>query len=175
MQRNKGFIYIMRKENALRGTYKIGKTTNIAKTRRTYERMGNIKMIHYKIIHFLDYIETLILNIVGPYRNKKNNSSHLLEEVNMNIDMLKYIVGWCIKRTLTYGIETDIKRSCSINTIDTHRNNIPISIWDELCQHIIYSFSIDYPVPMDIDNTDSNVYMNIQDFDNIISLYKKSY
>ena len=93
----------------------------------------------------------------------------------MNIDMLKYIVGWCIKRTLTYGIETDIKRSCSINTIDTHRNNIPISIWDELCQHIIYSFSIDYPVPMDIDNTDSNVYMNIQDFDNIISLYKKSY
>lgn len=127
---------------------KFGKTTDIAKTQCTYERIGNINMT-YILTQDADKIEGFILNLLHSYRIKKDYNTRLTEMINISIPLLKFIVEWCISNC-EFITSDGICRS--VNTISNYQ--IEKDIITNLCISIIHHHNLDYFTPMEVVDID---------------------
>jgi len=168
-----GYIYMMHRPGSPNNVFKVGKTINQATTKAGYERSGNVNMIWCPVrFDCTDNAEKLILNIFSPYRTQKTTNNCLLEEITMDINILKIIIEWCVNNVWRFDIST-INRCVSVNTISKHRNKIPLEIWTDLCDKLIESMGINYPFPMLISENDFDFYaylLNQHDFDQCLKI-----
>lgn len=171
-EKDAGYIYVTRQEYIQPGIYKIGKTVNLKSTFKCYQRQGNIKHAHIYIPDHLSYAETLILNIFGPYRTVREDSIKLSEQVHLPFSLIILIIEWIINHINTHGILYKIKLSRSINTINTHRNQIHPQIWHDLCNYVDQKFYSYMHVPMDTGKLEHAFLLTCKNFDEFIQKYK---
>ena len=80
-----GYIYVIAMVHMIEGLYKIGKTNNIKTTAKTYKRQGNVNHDYIQVGNHLSYIETLVLNILGPYRTLREDQQKISESIRIRL------------------------------------------------------------------------------------------
>ena len=155
---DQGYIYIMRFDNYSHtlnqnAVYKIGKTTNKNDTIRNYERGSLIKSAFYAVNN-MSMIENIILNVLAPWRISKN-SGVLSEQILININLLKNIVGKIIQM-VNSGYNIKIKVPRSVNNIYKYRNELNVYFWNELCIYLNKIYPNKMAILMEIDDYDNN-------------------
>ena len=170
-----GHIYILQNEFT-KNVFKVGKTTNIKNTYNTYSRVGNIKMTDFYTSNYLSYIESMILNILGPYRTVREDKIKISEQVQLPFELINIIVGYVVSRVTKYGSETKISTCRSVKTLKNYRMNIPKSIWHDLCSTLDYNFPGVIKVPMETGDLCKNDFiMTYRTFDKFINDIKMNF
>ena len=177
-ENDSGYIYVTRQEYIPPGIYKVGKTVNTKSTYRSYKRQGNIKKDHIYVPAYLSYVETLVMNIFGPYRTLREDNRKLSEQVQLPLSLIIGIIEWIVERAQMKGKEISMKLSRSIKTMPKYRKKIPNLFWHDMCLYIDKRFPSCMPVPMDISDNDESQqlseHMTLATFDDFVSRYRNN-
>jgi len=142
-------VYIMKMDTAR--LLKFGKSSNMLKTKQQYERAGNIDMVCL-FYEKIDELESFVLNILSTFRIQKTGCDYLTEVLNINREVLKDIVKWCITNIHIYDIKIPLCRSIKTreNTLMKIDSLISYTESTELCIIIIQKYNVQYYFPMEI-------------------------
>ena len=189
---DKGDIYIMHKYGCNQTLNKIGMTKNKKATLHTYGRCGNIYINFYPVDDHLSQVEAAILNLLIPYRTKRNNDTvltnysytgiailgtnsksnnkSLTEEVNLDTHILDSIIKICID--YSNFIDKNISVCRSITTTN-HRKIMDALFLTHCCIYLIDKFNVNMASPMEICDSETishfSCHYTIDDFDKIMN------
>ena len=167
-----GYLYIIAIAWVADGIYKVGKTINMKSTISSYKRQGNIKHDSIYITDNLSYAETLILNILGPHRTRREDRQKISEQVQMPLDVVIEVIKYVVEWVKFNGKSNDIKLSRSTKTLAHNRKLVPVEMWDGLCKQLNELHRGFINIPMEVDGEDV-VPFSLETFDNFLEWIKK--